>query len=66
MVMELSAMLAHELNLRATQVEATIALLDAGNTLPFIARYRKETLRATRWTKNSCAVCLIGSRIFAN
>jgi uncharacterized protein len=42
MVMELSAILARELDLRATQVEATIALLDAGNTLPFIARYRKE------------------------
>ncbi|MCB0258032.1 MAG: RNA-binding transcriptional accessory protein, partial [Anaerolineae bacterium] len=31
-----------ELNIRATQVDAVIALLDDGNTIPFIARYRKE------------------------
>ncbi len=31
-----------QLNLRPEQVTATIELLDAGNTLPFIARYRKE------------------------
>ncbi|WP_018130946.1 Tex family protein [Effusibacillus pohliae] len=31
-----------ELNLRKQQVAAAIALLDEGNTIPFIARYRKE------------------------
>ncbi|MFC4766873.1 Tex family protein [Effusibacillus consociatus] len=31
-----------ELQLRRGQVEKTIALLDEGNTIPFIARYRKE------------------------
>ncbi|MCB8943290.1 MAG: RNA-binding transcriptional accessory protein [Ardenticatenaceae bacterium] len=30
------------LNVKATQVNAAIELIDAGNTLPFIARYRKE------------------------
>ena len=30
------------LNIKANQVDAAIELLDAGNTLPFIARYRKE------------------------
>jgi uncharacterized protein len=30
------------LRLRPAQVAATIELLDAGNTLPFVARYRKE------------------------
>ncbi len=30
------------LNVRASQVEATIHLLDEGNTVPFISRYRKE------------------------
>lgn len=30
------------LNLKPTQVSAAIELLDAGNTVPFIARYRKE------------------------
>ncbi len=34
--------IAGRLNLRMAQVTAAIDLLDAGNTLPFIARYRKE------------------------
>jgi uncharacterized protein len=34
--------LASELKLRAEQVAAVIELLDEGNTIPFIARYRKE------------------------
>jgi uncharacterized protein len=34
--------IATELNVRPEQVAATVELLDAGNTLPFIARYRKE------------------------
>jgi len=35
--------LSQELAARPSQVEATIALLDEGATVPFIARYRKET-----------------------
>jgi len=38
----LTSTLAHELGIRTAQVEQTIILLDAGNTIPFIARYRKE------------------------
>lgn len=34
--------IARELSIRPAQVAATIELLDVGNTLPFIARYRKE------------------------
>ncbi|MBR3249448.1 MAG: RNA-binding transcriptional accessory protein [Clostridia bacterium] len=34
--------IAEELNIKANQVEATINLIDEGNTIPFIARYRKE------------------------
>jgi len=34
--------LAKELSLKTSQVETTIALIDEGNTIPFIARYRKE------------------------
>jgi uncharacterized protein len=34
--------LANELNIKLSQVEATIKLIDEGNTIPFIARYRKE------------------------
>ncbi len=40
--MEIAQQLAHELNLKPWQVENTIALIDEGNTIPFIARYRKE------------------------
>ena len=34
--------LAKEFKLRISQVEATVGLIDDGNTIPFIARYRKE------------------------
>ncbi|MDF4358909.1 Tex-like N-terminal domain-containing protein, partial [Vibrio parahaemolyticus] len=35
-------MIAQELNVRPEQVNAAVALIDDGNTVPFIARYRKE------------------------
>lgn len=38
--------IAQELGVRAEQVEATVALLDGGATVPFIARYRKEATGA--------------------
>ena len=34
--------ISEELNIKPAQVEATIKLIDEGNTIPFIARYRKE------------------------
>ena len=34
--------LAKELSIRQSQVNSTVELIDAGNTIPFIARYRKE------------------------
>jgi len=34
--------LAQEFNLKVEQVEKTVELIDEGNTIPFIARYRKE------------------------
>ena len=34
--------LAEELGIKTAQVEATIKLIDDGNTIPFISRYRKE------------------------
>lgn len=40
--MEFSKILAKELNIKVTQAEAAIQLMDDGNTIPFIARYRKE------------------------
>jgi uncharacterized protein len=38
----LSQIIASELKARADQVDAAVRLLDEGNTVPFIARYRKE------------------------
>ncbi|WP_034917618.1 MULTISPECIES: Tex family protein [Erwinia] len=38
----LSRIIASELHARAEQVDAAVRLLDEGNTVPFIARYRKE------------------------
>lgn len=35
-------LIAEELNLRTSQVDKTVELLDTENTVPFIARYRKE------------------------
>lgn len=40
--MDLIGKLAEELKLRKTDVEAAVKLIDEGNTIPFIARYRKE------------------------
>ena len=40
--MDYTELLASEFNLRPRQVAAATELLDAGNTIPFIARYRKE------------------------
>lgn len=40
--LEFSSIIAEELRLRLNQVRGAVELLDAGNTIPFIARYRKE------------------------
>lgn len=40
--MDIVKVLASELNIKESQAEATIKLIDEGNTIPFIARYRKE------------------------
>src|SRR5215210_369975 len=40
--MTINSRLARELSLSAAQIERTVALLDEGNTIPFITRYRKE------------------------
>ena len=34
--------IASKLNIREAQVDATLELLEAGCTIPFISRYRKE------------------------
>ena len=40
--MDIIAKLAAEFKIRTAQVEHTVELIDEGNTIPFIARYRKE------------------------
>jgi uncharacterized protein len=39
---DISRLIAQELKIKEQQVNATIDLLDSGNTIPFISRYRKE------------------------
>ena len=40
--MNITKIIAEELQVKEGQVDATIKLIDEGNTIPFIARYRKE------------------------
>ena len=40
--MDIIAAIAEELQIKKGQVEAAVKLIDEGNTIPFIARYRKE------------------------
>ncbi len=40
--MHIMEQLANEFSLRVSQVESVVKLIDEGNTIPFIARYRKE------------------------
>ncbi len=40
--MSINQIIAHELTVKIHQIEAAVALLDEGSTVPFIARYRKE------------------------
>ena len=40
--MDIIKKIAEELQIRPDQVKAVVNLIDEGNTIPFIARYRKE------------------------
>ena len=44
--MDIIAKLAEELSIKKGQAEAAVKLIDEGNTIPFIARYRKEATGA--------------------
>ena len=39
---KITKIIANELNIKENQVESAVKLIDEGNTIPFIARYRKE------------------------
>ena len=40
--MNINEIIAKELDVKVSQIEKTVELIDQGNTIPFIARYRKE------------------------
>ncbi len=44
--MDICLKIAKELDVKKTQVEAAVQLIDEGNTIPFISRYRKEVTGA--------------------
>ncbi|MBQ1640830.1 MAG: RNA-binding transcriptional accessory protein, partial [Lachnospiraceae bacterium] len=44
--MDITQKIATELGIKKSQVDATVKLIDEGNTIPFIARYRKEVTGA--------------------
>ena len=39
---EIIKQIANELNIKEEQINVTLKMLEEGNTIPFIARYRKE------------------------
>ena len=41
-MLNISKLIASELGISDSQVDAVIRLIDEGSTIPFIARYRKE------------------------
>ena len=47
--------IAGEIQARPEQVDAAVRLLDEGNTVPFIARYRKGKSPAV-WMTRSCVI----------
>ena len=59
----ISQILAQELNCKQEYIENVIALLDEGNTIPFIARYRKEQHSGrSKHGFNICAISPSGAR----
>ncbi|MBQ9512870.1 MAG: RNA-binding transcriptional accessory protein [Lachnospiraceae bacterium] len=45
-MLDIALIIAEELKIKKAQVEATVKLIDEGNTIPFISRYRKEATGA--------------------
>ena len=41
-VMDINQRLTEELGVKRWQIDAAVKLIDEGNTIPFISRYRKE------------------------
>ena len=66
----IAEILSQELKQKQEYVENVIQLIDEGNTIPFIARYRKEmhgtmddtTLRNLETRLPICAICRLGGK----
>ena len=56
--MDINQKITEELGVKLWQVEAAVKLIDEGNTIPFIARYRKEATGSVNYMKDSftCAI----------
>ena len=51
--MNINHIIANELSVKLWQVDAAIKLIDEGNTIPFIARYRKPVTGIKWWAVKS-------------
>ena len=58
--MDINQKLCSELNIKDWQAKAVIDLIDEGNTIPFIARYRKEVTGGS-WV--NCGMAVMKKRI---
>ena len=58
--MDINKTIASELKLNLDNVNAAVTLLDEGNTVPFIARYRKEVTGGS-WV--DCVMAVMKKRI---
>ena len=58
--MDINKTIASELKLNLDNVNAAVTLLDEGNTVPFIARYRKEVTGGP-WV--DCGMAVMKKRI---
>ena len=51
--MDIIKKISEEIGCRTSQTEAAVKLIDEGNTIPFIARYRKKRQLAHSMTNSS-------------
>ena len=65
-IMDVIARIAQELAVKPQQVSATVALLDEGATVPFIARYRKEMTVGLCQVNDIKIICSTLEKIWSN
>ena len=59
--MTIEQIIAGELSVRPQQAAATLELLDSGNTIPFIARYRSDRIAGRRTNPYDQRTCSISA-----